>query len=171
MRSSSIVTFLGLAAIGRAIPAALPELDAGGPVGNPAETDVTPFPDDTVTPNPACWAALSCGFRKIEASSMQSRLRYVRYMQATHFKPLKSDNQFRSIEAVIDWFIIQNVGAKGTWISYVDAGIVEGIQRGGALALGKGTSTGGNPGSRMWENFFRKMRAGPVMNRDVSERL
>ncbi len=169
MKSFSLLALIGLAAVGRAIPAALPRLDAGGGGGAAVDADVTPFPDSESTPNPACWAALSCSFAKIEASSMKSRLRYVRYMQKTHFQPLKSSNQFRSIEAVIDWFIQQNFGAKGTWVSYIDAGIVEAIQRGGALALGKSTATGGNPGSKKWETFLRAMQAGTLQDRDVSE--
>ena len=120
-------------------------------------------------PNPACWASLSCSFPEIEASDLQSRLQYVRYMQSSRFGPLKAGNKFRSVEAVIDWFISQNEGKKGSWVSYVDAGIVEGIQRGAAIALGKSTATGDNPGSQLWATYFKKLKAGQLENRDVGD--
>lgn len=98
---------------------------------------------------------------------MQQRLDYVRYMQSEHFGPLNAGNQFRAIEGVIRFFIEKNLGAPGSWVSYVDTGIVEAIQRGGAIALGKSSDDGGNPGSALWADFFRRMRAGSLGNRDV----
>lgn len=118
---------------------------------------------------PRCWTRLSCTFSQIQVSSMASRLAYVRYMQSRHFGPLGGGNKFRAIEAVIDWFIAQRVGRPGTWISYVDAGIVEAIQRGGAIALGKSSATGGNPGAPLWADYFRKLRAGQLRNRDAHD--
>ena len=98
---------------------------------------------------------------------MQERLDYVRYMQSQHFGPLNSDDQFRAIEGVIRFFINKGLGGPGTWVSYVDAGIVEGIQNGGAIALGKSSVTGGNPGSEKWAAFMRAMRDGSFVDRDV----
>lgn len=98
---------------------------------------------------------------------MQQRLDYVRYLQSEHFGPLKAGDQFRAIEGVIRFFIEKNLGAPGSWVSYVDTGIVEAIQRGGAIALGKSTDDGGNPGSALWADFLRRMRAGSLSNRDV----
>ena len=64
-----------------------------------------------------------------------------------------------------------NVGKPGKWASYVIAGIVEGIQRGGAIALGTGTSDAGNPGSKLWADFLTKLRNKQLGDRDVSEFL
>lgn len=100
---------------------------------------------------------------------MQERLDYVRYMQSDHFGPLRCGNQFRAIEGVIRFFIDERLGAPGTWVSYVDAGIVEGIQRGGAIALGLSTNDGGNPGSARWADFMRKMRDGAFSSRDAHD--
>lgn len=127
-------------------------------------------PPPTKPPTPPSWPecrkTLSCTFAQIEKTSMQERLDYVRYMQSDHFGPLKSGNQFRAIEGVIRFFMGKNLGAPGTWVSYVDAGIVEGIQRGGAVALGLSTEDGNNPGTRLWADFLRKMKAGSLNNRD-----
>lgn len=50
-------------------------------------------------------------------------------------------------------------------MSYVDAGIVEGIQRGGNIALGMGGGEGGNPGSLRWANFMTRMKNGELRER------
>ena len=98
---------------------------------------------------------------------MEERLDYIRYMQSQHFGPLNCGDQFRAIEGVIRFFITKGLGRPGTWVSYVDAGIVEGIQRGGAIVLGKSTDTGGNPGSSKWARFMRTMRDDGYGDRDV----
>jgi hypothetical protein len=98
---------------------------------------------------------------------MASRLAYVRYMQSDFFGPLKASNQYRAIEGVITFFQNNNLGAPESWVSYVDAGIVEGIQRGGAIALGKTFGTGGNPGADLWADFLRGMRDGTLNDRSV----
>lgn len=102
---------------------------------------------------------------------MEERLDYVRYMQSEHFGPLNCDDQFRAIEGVIRFFISKDLGRPGTWVSYVDAGIIEAIQRGGAIALGESTDTGGNPGSSKWATFMRAMRERYYKDRDVRSNL
>lgn len=97
--------------------------------------------------------------------SLQTRLDYVRNMQSSFFGPLNCGNQFRAIEGVILFFQKNNLGAVGSWVSYVDAGIVEGIQRGGNIALGMGGGEGGNPGSLPWASFMMRMQDGALGDR------
>ncbi|EXJ62096.1 hypothetical protein A1O7_02529 [Cladophialophora yegresii CBS 114405] len=118
---------------------------------------------------PACQRALNCTFDQIQASTMQDRHTYVRYMQSTFFGPLNAANQFRAIEGVITFFISKNLGAPDSWISYVDTGIVEAIQRGGAMALGLSTETGGNPGTTLWRDFLVGMRDGEYTTREAHD--
>ena len=115
---------------------------------------------------PSCWTNLKCSFHEIEAMSLPTRLSYVRYLE-TRFTPLHAANQFRAIEGVIEFFISKGLGGQGTWVSYVDAGIVEAIQRGGAIALGIGTSKGGNPGSALWADFLTKEKNHQLNDRNV----
>ena len=129
------------------------------------------IPSDPVDITPACWQDLSCSFHEIEDMNMDTRLEYVRYMQAVHFDDLNAANQFRPIEGVITFFIDENLGSPGSWVSYVDAGIVEAIQRGGAMALGLGTFDGGNPGSSKWDTFLTGMENGELGDRNVSKCL
>jgi hypothetical protein len=99
---------------------------------------------------------------------MAARLSYVRGMQSNFFGRLNAGNQYRAIEGVITFFNRNNLGPPESWISYVDAGIVEGIQRGGAITLGMSTNNGGNPGSELWATFMRGMRDGKLGDRGVS---
>lgn len=123
-------------------------------------------PDEGGPGVPSCWIKLNCSFHQIEDMSMATRLAYVRYMES-RFGTLKSSKQFRAIEGVIQFFIDKGIGGRGTWVSYVDAGIVEAIERGGAIALGIGKSTGGNPGSAKWAAFLKDMKNGKLGNRNV----
>jgi len=96
---------------------------------------------------------------------MQERLDYVRYMQTSFFGRLNAGNQFRAIEGVITFFVKNNLGRPGSWISYVDTGIIEAIQNGGAIVLGLGSRSTGNPGTEKWAAFFRQMKAGGYASR------
>lgn len=101
--------------------------------------------------------------------TMQTRLAYVKTMQSNFFSPLNATNQFAAIEGVIQFFINNNLGAPETWASYVDAGIVEGIQTGGARALGMREDDGSNPGTEPWTQFFQTMESGGYTDRDVRD--
>lgn len=99
---------------------------------------------------------------------MAERGAFVRYMESHFFGRLGASDQYRAIEGVITFFQKNNLGAPRSWVSYVDAGIVEGIERGGAMALGMSSADGGNPGSAVWASFLRRKRDGQLNDRDVS---
>src|SRR5436309_3408049 len=85
---------------------------------------------------PSCEQTLSCTFEQIQQTSMTQRLAYVRSIESNFLSQLNSGNQFHAIEGVITFFQERGLGTPGTWVSYVDSGIVEAIQRGAAIALG-----------------------------------
>lgn len=116
----------------------------------------------------ACWTTLSCSFHQIEDMNMQTRLQFMLYLQ-DRFASLNAADQFRAIQGDIQFFIDAGQGGPGTWVSYVGAGIVEAVQRGGAMALGIGASDGGNPGSAKWAEFLTNMKNGRLNNRNVSQ--
>jgi len=106
------------------------------PVYCPGSTDIqccvkdsSPLPPPVQDPNewPNCQKTLSSTFGQIASSSMAARLSYVRYLQSNFFGRLNAGNQYRAIEGVITFFERYNLGAPESWVSYVDAGIVEGI--------------------------------------------
>ena len=99
--------------------------------------------------------------------NMTDRLAIVQYMQ-TRFQPLQASAQFRSVEGVIRFFINERLGTNGTWFSFINAVILEAIQRGGAIALDLSTDTGGNQGAPAWAAFFNQTAAGLLIDRNVS---
>lgn len=151
-----IMKFLGLTAL--VLPALVfasphPPLEARAPV----------------TTWPGCQATLSCTFATIEKTSLGTRLTYLRNMQKNRFGPaFNCGSKWRAVEGVIQFFQGKGLGAPGTWVSYTDAGIIEAIQRGGAIALGISTNTGGNPGSQLWANYMRNVKSGALKDRTVS---
>src|SRR5206468_2773877 len=74
-----------------------------------------------------------------------------------------------NIEGIISFFGDRSMGAPGTWVSYVDAGILEGIERGVAIASGRGTDTFGNPGSALWASYLTKLAAGQLRARSAHD--
>jgi hypothetical protein len=128
-----IVSLLGILAAAIVVPAGA------------AETRRTPAD---------CAAALDCSADDIDLMSMAERLEFVRGMQSGHGADLGVSDRWRNIEGVITFFRDHNLGTPGTWASYVDAGIVEGIERGLALAKGMPGGDFGNPGSAKWATYI-----------------
>jgi hypothetical protein len=89
-------------------------------------------------------------------------------MQSNFFGRLNAGNQYRAIEGVITFFDRNKISAPESWISYIDAGPVEGIQYGGAIVLDLSRNTRGNSGSEKWATFLRGMRDGTLNKRGVS---
>jgi hypothetical protein len=141
MRASFLATLLPLVA-------ALPHL-------NPRQGEALEWP--------ACQSTLQCTFWDIESASVQARLDYMRYMQTAHFAPLNATDRFRAIEGVLLFFLGESIGAPGSWVSHVDAGIIEGIQSGAAASLGQEIAVSSppadnNPGISVWADYFAGQR-------------
>lgn len=119
-----------------------------------------------------CTATLECTAEDINLMSMPERLDFVREMSAGPAAELLPGYapRWRNIEGIIGFFRDHNMGAPGSWVSYVDAGIVEGIERGLAIALGRGTDTFGNPGSAKWADYLLKLRDGKLTGRAAHDR-
>ncbi len=118
---------------------------------------------------PDCSSTLSCSLDDINAMSMSERLEFVRDMESGPAAALGATDRWRNIEGVITFFVDHNLGAPGSWVSYVDAGIVEGIQRGIAIALGRSTDTGGNPGSAKWASYLTRLSTGQLTTRGAHD--
>ncbi|MGB3444476.1 MAG: hypothetical protein WBA97_37535 [Actinophytocola sp.] len=119
---------------------------------------------------PSCTSTLDCSAAEIDGMSMAERLEFVRDMQSGPAVALGATDRWRNIEGVITFFRDRGLGAPGTWVSYVDAGIVEGIQRGIAIALGWSTDTGGNPGSAKWASYLTRLSTGQLTSRAAHDR-
>ncbi|SFB14288.1 hypothetical protein SAMN05216266_105191 [Amycolatopsis marina] len=119
-----------------------------------------------------CAAALDCTAAEIDLMSMDERLTFVRAMSSGPAAELLPGYlpRWRNIEGIITFFRDRGMGAPGTWISHVDAGIVEGIERGIALALGRDGGTFGNPGSEPWADYLTALRDGDLRGRSAHDR-
>ncbi len=119
---------------------------------------------------PSCTSTLDCTVAEINEMSMADRLEFVRDMQSGPAAALGATDRWRNIEGVITFFRDRGLGAPGTWVSYVDAGIVEGVQRGIAIALGWSSDTGGNPGSLRWASYLTRLSTGQLATRAAHDR-
>lgn len=63
-------------------------------------------------------------------------------------------NWFNNIVGIIEGFVEYGLAGSGTWLSVVDAGILQGIQDGYTLSEGTATYSTNNPGSLLWKDFF-----------------
>lgn len=117
-----------------------------------------------------CAAALDCTIADIDQLTMAERLVFVRAMQSGPAAALGATDRWRNIEGVITFFRDRGLGAPGTWVSYVDAGILEGIERGIALARNWSTDTHGNPGATKWASYLTRLSTGQLTARSVHDR-
>jgi hypothetical protein len=117
-----------------------------------------------------CASALDCTADDINEMSMAQRLEFVQAMQRGPAALLGASDRWRNIEGVITFFRDQRLGAPDSWVSYVDAGIVEGIERGIAIALGRSDDDFGNPGSRKWASYVTRLHQGELTVRAEHDR-
>ncbi|EAS31486.3 uncharacterized protein CIMG_06965 [Coccidioides immitis RS] len=122
--------------------------------------------------NPAitCWNTLNCSIGQIESMKIRDRIEFVQFMARSKLRFLESSNQFRAVEGTMDFFVRKSIANRGTWMSYINAAVVEAIQRGAAIALGESDNTGGNPATLKWADYFDQRKLGRLMNRDAHDR-
>lgn len=114
----------------------------------------------------SCASTLDCGAAELEALPLTERLAFVRAVQdRVSAEYIPGFRHWRNIEGIIGFFIEKGFGERGSWVSHVDAGILEGIERGTAMALGVSADDGGNPGSRLWADYLRRMQRGELTDR------
>ncbi|WP_158888272.1 hypothetical protein [Amycolatopsis anabasis] len=119
-----------------------------------------------------CAAELTCGAEELNLMTMPERLVFLRAMSAGHASTIAPGHRprWRNIEGIITFFHDHGLGAPGSWVSYVDAGILEGIERGIAIALGRPADTFGNPGSLRWATYLTELGRGRLADRSVHDR-
>jgi hypothetical protein len=70
---------------------------------------------------------------------------------------------------VLEFFRDNELARPGSWMSIVDASILEGLQRGTAIELGLSDDTHDNPGSAEWASYLRRLRDGELCRRSVHD--
>jgi hypothetical protein len=120
-----------------------------------------------------CAITLDCSAADIDAMSATDRLVFVRDLQAGPAQLILAGfDRWRNIEGVLEFFIDHGWSTPGTWVSDVDAGILEGAERGLAIALGRSTDTFGNPGAPKWADYLTRLRHGELLaDRSTHDRV
>jgi hypothetical protein len=114
---------------------------------------------------------LDCRALDINEMTMADRLAFVRGLEAGHASRVVAGfNRWRNIEGILEFFRDHDLGAPGTWVSYVDAGILEAIERGTAIATGLSADDFGNPGSKLWASYLDRLARGELTVRSVHDR-
>ncbi|MDQ0376907.1 hypothetical protein [Amycolatopsis thermophila] len=119
-----------------------------------------------------CTTTLTCTAADIDGMTIAQRLTFVRELAAGPAADVVPGYapRWRNIEGVLEFFADRGLGASGTWVSFVDAGILEGVERGIALARGDSTDTYGNPGAPLWASYLTRLRDGKLSGRSVHDR-
>ncbi|WP_051897758.1 hypothetical protein [Sciscionella sediminilitoris] len=121
----------------------------------------------------SCARDLDCDIATIDRMSMPDRLDFVRAMEAgpaVEAMPGHDAKQWRNIEGIIMAFRNHGAGARGTWVSLTDAGILEGVERGLGIATGRSQDTGGNPGAKLWARFITGVGSGELDARSAHDK-
>lgn len=105
--------------------------------------------------------ALDATAEDIDQWAMPERTAYLQELREVA-APLGAGDRWMNLEGVIDFFASRALGAPGTWISRVNAGVLEAIQDGIALALDRTNGNRGNPGAPAWAEYLSLLHAGQL---------
>ncbi|POM26021.1 hypothetical protein BTM25_04050 [Actinomadura rubteroloni] len=126
-------------------------------------------PAATVSPR-ACAETLACRIGDIARMPMADRLMLVHALQEGRAQSFeKGFARWNVIEGVIQVFLDEKMGAPGTWASYTNAGDIEAILRGVALAAGVSDDDYGDPGARPWARYLTDLKAGRLARKAVHD--
>ena len=109
-----------------------------------------------------CLETMTCTITDFNAMVMTDRLQFLRGLSdgpAQQFHMGFMD--WRALEGVIEFFNDRGLGLPGSWISYTDGGILQGVERGVAMASAMDSNGDmGDPGADQWETFLIDTRNG-----------
>jgi hypothetical protein len=107
---------------------------------------------------------------ELDHMHVADRLDFLRDVQSEYVSRLDIDPcRWRNIEGVLEFFRDNDLARPGSWMSIVDASILEGLERGTAIALGLSEDTFGNPGSTEWATYLRRLSDGELERRSVHD--
>ncbi|NUS44565.1 MAG: hypothetical protein HOQ24_12865 [Mycobacteriaceae bacterium] len=98
----------------------------------------------------------------VDQMSMPDRLVFLQSLRDGPARALGAGDKWLNLEGVITFFRNFGLGEPGTWVSWVNAGVLEGVGRGVALALDETADDYGNPGAHAWAQYLRQLAAGEL---------
>lgn len=92
-----------------------------------------------------------CSLDDFDALPIERRLHWIQQFmkQVPH-----ANHWFNNIAGIIEGFVKYKLAEHGSWLSIVDAAILQGIQDGYARSAGLVAGYSVNPGARFWCQFF-----------------
>ncbi|HYL71550.1 MAG TPA: hypothetical protein VEY89_09665, partial [Candidatus Dormibacteraeota bacterium] len=114
-----------------------------------------------------CLETMTCTIPDFNGMSMLQRLQFIRGLSDGPAQQFRSGfKDWRAIEGVIEFFNDRGLGQPNTWICYSDGGILQGAERGVAMAAGMDSAGDmGNPGADLWRSFLVDLQAGRLGTR------
>jgi hypothetical protein len=124
------------------------------------------------TSDPAAYATtLDATADAIDQISMDDRLVFLQSMRkGPAAERLGAIGCWRNLEGVITFFRDHDMGAPGTWVSLVNAGVLESVQRGLAIASGHSTDDFGNPGAAAWADYLTRLSRKELTTKGVHDK-
>ena len=104
---------------------------------------------------------LDAAWQDIDRWSMPQRRSFLDLI-SDRTTELVGERKWCNLAGVIDFFDSANWGAPGTWVSVVNAVVLEGVEAGLATALDPKANDFGNPGAREWRNYLIGVTAGQL---------
>jgi hypothetical protein len=112
----------------------------------------------TTSRSPAeCAAALDATAAQIDLMSMDERIELLRAMMSGPASELGAGDRWCNMEGVMAFFRDRDMGAPGTWISVVNASVIEGIERGMAICLHRSDDDFDNAGAAQWADYLTRL--------------
>ncbi|GAB2709413.1 hypothetical protein [Nocardia thraciensis] len=98
-------------------------------------------------------APLDATAHDIDLMSMADRVELLRAL-GDHARGFGAADAWRRLEGVVTFFAAADLGAPGSWLSRVNATLVEAVGRGTAVAADPEADDHGNPGARAWADYL-----------------
>ena len=144
----------------------------GGPGGGFGPSPFGPGSGPPAPPTGAsCAETLSCTIADFEAMSIAERQAFADEFTRRWGEPLGASDRYANVGGVLHFFRDDQLGQQGSWVSWVDASILHGIERGAATQMGMPGGTQGNPGADRWAAYFRYVHDTGDADSDKADRL
>ncbi|KAI5302587.1 hypothetical protein KEM56_000545, partial [Ascosphaera pollenicola] len=124
---------------------------------------------ESLRPIYPCWGDMSCSFLDIESMSMPDRLSFLKYIIVHKLTLLDAADQAGAEEGMMNFMIGKKLSHTKTYLSCLNAAVLESVQRGAAIALNISRDTGGNPASPKWAKFFIQYQRGQLDDRNYHD--
>ncbi|GAA5104862.1 hypothetical protein [Nocardia iowensis] len=109
-------------------------------------------------------ATLDAPAADIDLMPMSDRLEFLRCLSDIHGAALGGADSWRRLEGVVQFFGNAGLGEPGSWLSRVNATVLEAVERGIAIAIDPGADDFGNPGARAWADYLALVAVTPEPN-------